>query len=125
MDTREMTKRYRLSQWAKNFQERNENGETIAGFCIRKGISKDKYYYWLRRVRMATSEQLNEECSKQQTALAVQGFTEVRVSEPPVSAGTTGSGHICIETGSCKVTAGSKYPAEVLVTILRELVTSC
>ena len=38
MDTREITKEYRLSQWAEIIQARNESGKSIKEFCENNGI---------------------------------------------------------------------------------------
>jgi len=122
MGTREMTKRYRLTQWAKAFQERAERDETIIEFCSRKGITKDKYYYWLRRVRLAAGEQMPEERYEQQTAIALRSFTEVKVVEPVEESSVYNGNQICIETGTCKITAGNGYPIEALVKVLRETI---
>ena len=124
MSTLETTTRYRLAQWAEIIQERNSRGVTIDSYCLSKGISKNAYYYWLRKLRQTASEQLAE-LQPTQTGLAVQGFAEVRLNEPPVTSSAIGSNHVCIETCSYKVTAGSGYPTGPLVTLLRELAKEC
>ena len=121
MKSREITKRYRLSEWARIIQERIETGEKINEFLMRKGISKDKYYYWLRKVREAAGGQLIEALPKQQTALAVRGFTEIKITEPAVPPNIIGANQICIEGEFCKISAGTGYPVETLVALLREL----
>jgi len=121
MKSREITNRYRLTEWAKIIQEHNETGEKLYDFLARKGIGKDKYYYWLRKVKEAAGEYLIEKQPKQQTALAVRGFTEIKIAEPKMVAAVTGSGQICIESGSCKILAGTEYPVEALVVLLREV----
>jgi len=121
MKSREITNRYRLAEWAKIIQERSETGEKIHEFLLRKGISKDSYYYWLRKLREAAGDQINEAQPKQQTAIATRGFTEIRITEPSLTNNSNGTSQICIESGSCKITAGSGYPVETLVVLLREL----
>ena len=121
MKSREITNRYRLAEWAKIIQERNETGEKLNDFLMRKGIGKDKYYYWLRKLRVTAGEHLAENQQKQQTALAVRGFTEVKITESEVTPIAISSSQICIESGSCKITAGIGYPVETLVVLLREL----
>ena len=121
MKSREITNRYRLSEWARVIQERNETGEKLNEFLLRKGIGKDKYYYWLRKLRVAAGEQIVEVPAKQQTAIAMRGFTEIKITEPAEMTKTIGSSYICIENGSCKITAGTGYPVETLVVLLREL----
>jgi len=120
MKSREITNRYRLAEWAKIIQERSETGEKINEFLSRKGITKDTYYYWLRKLRVAAGGQLAEAQPKHQTALAVRGFTEIKIAEPEATS-TTCSNQISIEIGSCKITTGVGYPIETLVVLLREL----
>jgi len=121
MKSREITNRYRLAEWAKIIQERNETGEKLNDFLMRKGIGKDKYYYWLRKLRLTAGEHLAENQQKQQTALAVRGFTEVKITEPEVTPIAISSSQICIENGPCKIIASIGYPVETLVVLLREL----
>jgi putative transposase len=57
MDTQKITKQYRLSQWAKVIQARQDSGQTIKDFCQVTGISKNQYFYWQRKLRdMACTE---------------------------------------------------------------------
>jgi len=124
METREVTDGYRLSHWARIIQERTESSERVEEYCLRKGISKHKYYYWQQKLRKAAGVQLAKQESKP-ADLALPRFAEVRVSEPSVLTGAIGNDHICIETGMCKITAGSRYPAEALVSVLHELAKLC
>jgi len=121
MKAREVTNRYRLAQWAEVVQERTSSGERVGEFCERKGISKFQYYYWLRKLRTVVGVQLAEQHPKE-TGLAVQGFAEVKLSTPPASSVSSETDQICIDTGLCKITAGSGYPTEALVTVLREVI---
>ena len=121
MKAREATKRYRLSKWAETIHERTASGEKVEEFCLRKGISKYQYFYWLRKLRAAAGEQLTEQ-KPEQTKLTVRGFAEVKVAEPASQYSTVGNNQICIETGYCRLTAGSGYPADALVTLLREVI---
>ena len=51
MDTQKITTQYRLSQWAKIIQARQESGQNIKDFCQAVGISKSQYFYWQRKLR--------------------------------------------------------------------------
>jgi len=121
MGTREITAQYRMAHWAETFQERVNTGEKVKEFCLRKGVSKDTYYYWQQKLRKIAGDHLAKLESKP-TGLALSGFTEVKITEPPTSPSVIGADQICIETGLCKVTAGSGYPTEALVVVLREIV---
>jgi len=121
MGTREITARYRMAQWAETFQERIDSGEKVKEFCLRRGISKDTYYYWQQKLRKAAGEHLAKLETKP-TDIALRGFTEVKITESPKSIGICGTDQICIETVSCKITAGGRYPTDALVQVLREIV---
>ena len=56
VDPRLATKQYRLSEWAKVFQDRAESGMKIDDFCKSRGISRDAYYYWLRKLKTSILE---------------------------------------------------------------------
>ncbi len=51
------------SQWSRAIQERITSRQSIKDFCESKGISKNTYYYWYRKVHeteMSQSSQISE-----------------------------------------------------------------
>ncbi len=58
MDTREVAKRYRMSQWTETIHECRSSGQTVKAWCADHGVSLKSYYYWLRRIRQAACEAL-------------------------------------------------------------------
>jgi len=58
LNTREVTRHYRLSKWAQLIQECRCSGKTIAQWCEENDISPRKYYYWLKCVREAACNAL-------------------------------------------------------------------
>ena len=58
MNTREVTRHYRLSKWAQLIQECHRSGKTIAQWCDENNINQRQYYYWLKRVREAACNAL-------------------------------------------------------------------
>ena len=56
MGIRETKRQLQIQQWAKIFQERSDSGLTIREFCKTRGITRDQYLYWLRKVRTAAIE---------------------------------------------------------------------
>jgi len=124
METREATSNYRLSQRAKIIQERTESEELVENFCLRKGISRHKYYYWQQKLRKAAGEQLSK-LDLKQTDMSLHGFTEVQITEPLVPSSTIGYDRICVEIGSCRISAGNGYSTDALVQILREVMKPC
>lgn len=77
-------------------KERNASGLTINDYCKQKGISRNAYYYWLRRVRSEV--------------LADSGFVEVPkpeiVQEHPSVSGQT----ITIKTGHLQISLPLSIP---------------
>lgn len=45
-----------LQKWITIIQKCNQSGMKIIDFCTSEGITKDAYYYWLRKVREAALE---------------------------------------------------------------------
>ena len=122
MNSRKVAMEIRLAGWTQALKERIAKGESINEFCQNKGINRNAYFYWQRKVREAVCEQLAE--AQNQTALPEPAFKEVVLAEP-ILPETIGVGCICVETSSCKITAGSAYPTEALAALLRELVRPC
>lgn len=56
MGSREITTQVRLTQWNQIIHDRNESGLTIADYCTQHDLSKNAYYYWLRKIREAAIE---------------------------------------------------------------------
>ena len=119
MGTREMTTKIRLAHWAEVIQERVTSGEKINDFCLRKGISRNSYIYWLRKLRKTACEHLTALPCKS-SGLTVQRFAEVKLTGPDMAPSPIEANQICIETISYRITAGNAYPAEALVLVLRE-----
>lgn len=67
MDTKLATRQIRLQQWTAIIKDRNSSGLKIDDYCKQHGISRDKYFYWLRKVREA--------------ALIQNGFVELETPE--------------------------------------------
>ena len=58
MDTRKVTRAYRLNQWTEIVRQYRSSGQTVAAFCKEKSLNPKSYYYWLRLVREAACEAL-------------------------------------------------------------------
>ncbi len=56
MDTRLATINIRIHQWAAVFKAKAESGLTVDEYCDQNGISRNAYYYWLRRARTVALE---------------------------------------------------------------------
>lgn len=51
MDTRLATRQYRLNKWADIIHDRCESGMNVSEYCEMHDISKNSYYYWLKRLK--------------------------------------------------------------------------
>jgi hypothetical protein len=58
LDTREVTRKYRLNQWIEIIRECRSSGQTVSAWCADHDINPKSYYYWLKRVRTAACEAL-------------------------------------------------------------------
>lgn len=81
MDTRlrQYNQGQKLMEWAKQITERQESGMPIEKWCRERGISKQTYYRWQKRVFEAAQRQQQVE------------FAEVRTSESLQLPATGGS----------------------------------
>ena len=67
MDTRLATRQIRIQQWAAIIKDRTSSGLKVDDYCRLHDISRDAYYYWLRKVKEA--------------ALSQSGFVEINPSQ--------------------------------------------
>ena len=51
MDTRLETRQYRLNKWADIIHDRCESGMNVSEYCHMHDISKNAYYYWLKKLK--------------------------------------------------------------------------
>jgi len=117
MNTRKIANEYRLQSWGVALSERSKDRESVKGFCERKGISKNTYYYWQRKLRKAAIERLPE-------LQPSSSFTEVKLSKKLVEITPSGifeSSQLSIEIGGVKITTDSSYPMEKLAALCREV----
>ena len=56
MDTRLATKELRLQQWADIIRDRKESGLKVDDYCELNNISRNAYYYWLKKLKIAALE---------------------------------------------------------------------
>ena len=49
--TRAMTKQIRIQQWTEIFKDKAASGLKVKEYCQLHGITKDAYFYWLKKVR--------------------------------------------------------------------------
>ncbi len=59
MNTRLATANIRIQQWTSVFKAKAESGLTVDEYCEQNGISRNAYYYWIRRTRNASLEYIH------------------------------------------------------------------
>ena len=131
MDTREMASQYRLSSWSQALQERVARKESIKEFCNRKGVSKNTYFYWQRKLREAAVTELIPVGSTQgvplepvqaSPELPAQVWAEVKSAGKDIPQSDEG---LTIEIGKCRITANESTNAELLTKVCKVLVDLC
>ena len=58
MNMQKVTSDYRMSQWAKIIKERQESGKKVDEFCKERGLGKNAFYYWQRKLRKAVCTEI-------------------------------------------------------------------
>ena len=118
---------YRLSQWSEIIESRNASGLNVIDFCKSRGISKDQYYYWQKKLRDAVCEEL----IKAGNPVLPGTFAEVTVINSaqlnPTRENTAADpgSEIRIEISGMKISAGDDYPPAALAALLKELAPPC
>lgn len=51
MDTKLATKQFRINQWMAIIQDRIDSGMKVDDYCNEHHLSKNAYYYWLKKIR--------------------------------------------------------------------------
>ena len=111
---------YRQAQWAKIIQDKNNSGLSVKAYCESVGLHENTYYYRLKKLRESACEELSTIQSRR-SGLAQPVFAEVKIPERPVVSFDVGinQSQVCLETAGAKITAGSEYPIDKLVKLLK------
>lgn len=118
MDTKRITRQYRLQKWTKLIAERSASGLTIQAFCLERGISRNAYFYWLRRIRQAAC----------QTLPAAQNTRFAPVEISPLSDPLSASGKLTLRYGQFSLDVYDSTPAHLLkntLAILLQEISTC
>lgn len=112
MDTRKVAVEYRLSQWMHVIKEQQCSGQNIKDFCQEKGISRNAYFYWQRKLRKAACVELAK--LEEPLNCVPQGWMQLA---PTQQTKTT----LDIEVGGCHVTVDAETDPELLKKVCRIL----
>ena len=128
IDTRKITKEYRLSHWTQIMQERVESGLSIKGYCEREGIHQNVYHYWQRKLRamaITASNANNNNVSTPNECIPASPPQGWALCSPSPKAISEMSGQIQIEIGKSRVTANTGTNLDLLCEVCRMLMTLC
>ena len=107
MNTQKVAKEFRLNQWSQIIKARNESGKTIKEFCADTGISKNAYFYWQRKLREVSCEELVKK--DEITEIVPEGWIRLDQAKPQYA-----DDGILIEINSCHITVNGNTDLELL-----------
>jgi putative transposase len=122
MNTREMAMEYRMTSWAQALSERAAEKESINEFCRRKGVSKNTYFYWQRKLREAGVKELEAKRVETAPALPPSGWAQISGARGIEKTEDIG---VLIEIGKSRVRASESTDMELLRKICGVLVSLC
>lgn len=114
LDTRKVAAEYRLSQWVNVIKDQKNSGQKIADYCQMKGISKNAFFYWQRKIRKAACVELIKQ--DVQSSNAPEGWLQLA----PVD---SKDAKLDIGINGCNVIVDFKTDPELLKKVCRILRT--
>jgi transposase-like protein len=115
LNTREVTNQYRLNKWTEIVRECISSGQTVAAWCADHDIDPKRYYYWLKRVRMAACESLPTPSSRNNP------IVPVNIPVPKVSTDQESLSDIIIRFGAVTLEICNNASAALIENTLRAL----
>jgi len=119
MEIKEVRNQVRIREWMELIRERTAGGMTIRDWCEMKGISKNQYYYWLKKIRRKACHEIEMHTERlpgvQEDSLPE--FAQINVI-PNSDAGTSASG-ISIRINNADIHIGSDVHPEQLATVMQ------
>ena len=82
MNAREVTTNYRMKEWTGIVQDRINSGLSINEYCKQNGLSRNAYFYWLKKIRnriIIDAPALTEESTQSPIS-----FQELSIPKPSV-----------------------------------------
>ena len=126
MNTRYMAAEYRLAHWAQVMQSRKDSGLSVREFCDQAGFHENSYYYWQKKLREATCEEISK-IQGGSASLVPAVFAEVKLAARSGSSPTAAAdqSHVSVEAAGVRITACGGYPADKLIHLLRAVMRPC
>lgn len=69
MDVQKVSNEYRLNYWSEIIKECRSSDQTVSSWCEEHSINVKSYYYWLRKVRIAACNSIQDISKKQQESI--------------------------------------------------------
>ncbi len=104
MNTKLATTQIRMTEWAVIIKDCKSSGMKVDDYCQLHDISRDAYYYWLRRVKTA--------------ALQQAGFVELPLPEAKAVPGTDFTTQLVIKAAGNEISINNDTPAELIAKVL-------
>ena len=104
MNTKLATTQIRITEWAAIIKDCKSSGLKVDEYCQQHDISRDAYYYWLRKVKAA--------------ALQQAGFVELPLPESKPVTTTAFAVQMIVKVGDAELSINNDTPAELITRIL-------
>ena len=104
MNTKLATTQIRMTEWAAIIKDCKSSGMKVHDYCQLHDISRDAYYYWLRKVKTA--------------ALQQAGFVELPLPELKSVHGTDFTTQLVIKAAGNEISINNDTPAELIARVL-------
>lgn len=104
MNTKLATTQIRIAEWAAIIKNCKSSGMKVDEYCQQHDISRDAYYYWLRKVKAA--------------ALQQTGFVELPVPEVKSVQTTDFATQMVVKVPGAELSINNDTPTELITKIL-------
>ena len=115
MNARKVTTNYRMKEWTGLVQDRINSGLSINEYCNQNGLSRNAYFYWLKKIRnriIIDTPALTEESTQNPIS-----FQELSIPEPSVTV-VTPQDQISIGINGMTINVTKDTSKELLLRVL-------
>lgn len=104
MNTKIATTQIRIAEWTAIIKDCKASGMKVDDYCQQHDISRDAYYYWLRKVKTA--------------ALQQAGFVELPMAENKPALTDDFTAQLVIKAGGNEIRINNETPTELIAKVL-------
>lgn len=104
MNTKIATTQIRIAEWGAIIKDCKASGMKVDDYCQQHDISRDAYYYWLRKVKTA--------------ALQQAGFVELPMTENNPVLTNDFTAQMVIKAGGNEIRINNDTPTELITKVL-------